>query len=308
MGNPRVLVLHDRPAPADLLESVRKSAPEIDFAVVGRLTELLNKLSHESYDAVVCLMESEKELSAVIRVRKKDPDVPVIVLAKPADPDLRRAAQKLGVSCVVDREADAFALAELVRRALATRRLSQELNAHAVRSQALAQDMRELAEETRRLSDLASEAVLPRSYSRLVPLLVEDQPEPAFHLIQAFAKAGMPFPLPVMKSVEEATAYLSGREPYDDRIRFPAPSLVLLDLDLEGEAAFALLRWIRKESPRPRLPVVALSASDGAEERRRAYELGVNSLLQKPDDAERLVDLVRSVGVYWTSFNLGLDI
>ncbi len=100
-------------------------------------------------------------------------------------------------------------------------------------------------------------------------------------------------------SGEEALDYLSGKGNYSDRVQYPLPSLVLLDLKLPKISGFEVLSWIRKNPVMNRLPVVVLtgSAEDGDIE--RAYNLGANSYLVKPFEMEDLRALVKSINAYW---------
>jgi len=63
-----------------------------------------------------------------------------------------------------------------------------------------------------------------------VILLAEDDPNDVFFMQRALAKAGINVPLQVVKDGQEALDYLAGAGKYNDRVEFPLPSLVLLDL------------------------------------------------------------------------------
>lgn len=113
-------------------------------------------------------------------------------------------------------------------------------------------------------------------------LLVEDN-ESDIDLIQrTFAKAGFFNPVKVVKTAEEAMAYLGNRSPYTDKQENPGPGLILLDLILPGIGGFEFLSWLRSRPEHEKVCVVVLTASTNLSYVRQAYQLGANSFLTKP--------------------------
>jgi len=79
------------------------------------------------------------------------------------------------------------------------------------------------------------------------------------------------------------------------------PSLLLLNL--EGASGLAVLEWLRRQPwLRKMLKVGLFAASDGAVTH-RAYELGVNSCLARPESPEGLLEMFLSIRQYWVSLN-----
>jgi CheY-like chemotaxis protein len=134
-------------------------------------------------------------------------------------------------------------------------------------------------------------------------LLVEDSPDDALLIQRAFRKANLANPVQLVRDGEEAVAYLSGKAPYDDRIRFPLPVFMLLDLKLPRRSGLEVLAWLRQESVVKRLPVVVLTSSRESVDVNRAYDLGVNSYLTKPVGFEALLEMVKNVNLYWLVLN-----
>jgi CheY-like chemotaxis protein len=93
------------------------------------------------------------------------------------------------------------------------------------------------------------------------------------------------------------TAYLSGSGPYSDRLEYPLPCFLLLDVAAQG--AFEALTWIRGHRDFRRLPVIVFTQSTDLEQIDRAYALGANSYLVKPFDPEKLRELVKAINAYW---------
>jgi CheY-like chemotaxis protein len=134
-------------------------------------------------------------------------------------------------------------------------------------------------------------------------LLVEDDPGDVFRIQRAFRKANLVSSLEVVTDGEKAIQYLSGQDPYQDRDRSPLPVLVLLDLKLPRYSGFEVLSWLRTESNLKQLPVVVLTSSDYQLDIDRAYELGANSYLAKPPAPDALLEMVQTVGLYWSVLN-----
>ena len=113
-------------------------------------------------------------------------------------------------------------------------------------------------------------------------LLVEDDENDVALVRRAFAKAGSSAAMKVVKSAEEAMAYLKNEPPYENREENPAPGLVLLDLKLPGLDGFELLRWIRSQTELEGLRVCVLTSSPLYRDLCHAHQLGANSFLTKP--------------------------
>jgi CheY-like chemotaxis protein len=135
-------------------------------------------------------------------------------------------------------------------------------------------------------------------------LLVEDDPSD-YRLIQrAFNKLGQDFHMFRLVDGEEALSYMSGDRPFDNRALHPMPQVVLLDIKLPRRSGFEVLQWLRRQdSPLRRIPVVMLTSSRHGADVNRAYDLGANSYLVKPDTNMQLEELASRFKEYWLSLN-----
>ncbi len=137
-----------------------------------------------------------------------------------------------------------------------------------------------------------------------VILLVEDREDDIFLIRKAFAKALLNNPLHVVRTGEEAVAYLSGMGKYSQRDEYPLPALVLLDLKLPGMDGFDVLSWVRQQHGLRGLPVVVLTSSSEIRDVNRAYALGANSFFVKELDFEHSVDIADLLRRYWIQKSL----
>jgi CheY-like chemotaxis protein len=139
-------------------------------------------------------------------------------------------------------------------------------------------------------------------------LLVEDDPNDVLLMQRAFRKANLTNPLHVARDGLEAIEYLSHQGKFTDATRYPAPTLILLDLKMPRKNGFEILEWLRQQPGLKRTVAVVLSSSDERADINRAYDLGANSYLVKPGDFEALVELVTTLASYWLTANVNSDL
>ena len=135
-------------------------------------------------------------------------------------------------------------------------------------------------------------------------MVVEDNTADSLLLRRAFGKAEVEANIVRAKDGDDAVSYLDGLGEYQDRERYPIPTLILLDIKLPRRSGFEVLSWIRKDiRPLRRVPVVILTSSQHSIDVNRAYELGANAYTVKPDTLAELVGLVASIKSFWLSSN-----
>jgi CheY-like chemotaxis protein len=135
-------------------------------------------------------------------------------------------------------------------------------------------------------------------------LVVEDDPYDAKLIVRAIKKSRILNPVETVGDGEAAIAYLGGQSPYDDRIQYPLPVLILLDLKMPKLSGFEVLEWIRAQPGLRRIPVVVLTSSSMTSDVSRAYDLGANSYLVKPVGTDAFVDLLKTIELYWIVTNV----
>lgn len=134
-------------------------------------------------------------------------------------------------------------------------------------------------------------------------LLVEDDPNDVLLIRRAFHKIGSETPLHVVEDGERAVSWLNGDGELADRDRHPQPDLLLLDLKLPRFSGFEVLQWLRGQPGLRRLPVIVLTGSRESSDVNRALDLGANSYLVKPVGFDALLDIVRTLDLYWLTYN-----
>src|SRR5437762_12410408 len=78
-------------------------------------------------------------------------------------------------------------------------------------------------------------------------LIAEDSESDIFFMLRVMEQAGVLNPIFVVRDGKEAMAYLQGNGQYADRVTYPTPGIVLLDLKMPGIDGFEVLRWRRTQ-------------------------------------------------------------
>jgi len=131
----------------------------------------------------------------------------------------------------------------------------------------------------------------------LLILHVEDDENDALLFQKACERAGLPAQVYRVDGADEAKAYLSGEAAYADRVQYPFPHIVVLDLKMPRVDGFELLKWLRRTEPFAELPVLIFTASMSREDKSRAMAEGASSYFVKPSSFEALVKMVERFGV-----------
>jgi len=126
-------------------------------------------------------------------------------------------------------------------------------------------------------------------------LLVEDNEGDVFIFKRFAQKAGIKNPVQVVRTGEEAVAYLAGQGRYAARSQYPLPLFVLLDLKLPLKDGLDVLQWIRANPEIKSLSVVVLTSSAEPRDVERAYSLGALSYLIKPASKETLAQMMSAL-------------
>ena len=135
-------------------------------------------------------------------------------------------------------------------------------------------------------------------------LLVEDNRMDVELTLDAFKEARLLNTIYVSPNGQDALDYLFGRGKYADRITYPMPNLVLLDLKLPGVDGFEVLRQVKSAPILRRLPVIILTSSREEGDRALTYDIGANSYIVKPVSFNGFLDVIKQIEGYWISLNV----
>ena len=137
----------------------------------------------------------------------------------------------------------------------------------------------------------------------LHPILIAEDDEDDYLLtIEALKEAGVDTQIKWVKDGEELMNYL---EPLGDSRKKPhaeLPSLILLDLNMPRKDGREVLDEIKKNETLRKIPVIVLTTSKADTDISHAYDLGVNSYIQKPVRFNEFVEVVKVLSNYW--FNI----
>ncbi len=112
-------------------------------------------------------------------------------------------------------------------------------------------------------------------------LYVENSPDDVELAKLIFRQLKVSNPLQVVRSGPEALDYLLGRGQFADRIKYPFPGVVWLDIAMPEQDGFEVLTHIRETDGLRDLPVFMFSNFDEPEDHERAKQLGANGYMAK---------------------------
>ena len=134
-------------------------------------------------------------------------------------------------------------------------------------------------------------------------VLVEDDEDDVFFFQRAMQKVDWPGAIQILRNGAEAITYLTGAQSGTDLRQHPAPSLVILDLNLPINTGLDVIEALRNCDPDNTTPVVVLTSSTSQLDVRDAYRLGANCYFNKPSDPDGLVDLLKVLKAHWIDYN-----
>ena len=129
-------------------------------------------------------------------------------------------------------------------------------------------------------------------------LLVEDNPMDLDLTLRAFERKRFSNRIDVARDGEEALAFMerwdAGEAP---------PAVILLDINLPKVNGLEVLRQLKEHPRHRRIPVVMLTSSRADRDLLAAYDLGVNSYIEKPVSFDKFIDVAGQIELYWYVLN-----
>ena len=134
-------------------------------------------------------------------------------------------------------------------------------------------------------------------------VIAEDDEDDYLLTMEALKEAGIESQIKWVKNGEELMDYLNsitksssvvegGKNPRK-------PRLILLDLNMPRKDGREVLEDIKKNSVLRQIPIIVLTTSKADIDVSHAYDLGVNSFIQKPVRFSDFVDVIKVLSHYW---------
>jgi CheY-like chemotaxis protein len=134
---------------------------------------------------------------------------------------------------------------------------------------------------------------------KLVILVAEDDPNDLELLRHVVSDHGVEVNFQSAHDGEQVISYLRGESPFADRVIYPIPDIVVLDLKMPRVNGFEVLEWLRQQPGLARIPVVVLSGSGLETDIEEAYRLGANTYFTKPGQLAELRKIIGTLIDYW---------
>src|SRR5688572_23431444 len=133
----------------------------------------------------------------------------------------------------------------------------------------------------------------------LTILVAEDTEDDALFLERGFRKAGLRNPLQILTDGTEVLKYLKAEGKYEDRQKYPFPSVFFTDIKMPKLSGFEVLQWLRDHPECRIIPTIVFSSSAEPEDVKRAYQIGANAYFVKPTTLGELEEMVRYAYEFW---------
>jgi two-component system, response regulator len=130
-------------------------------------------------------------------------------------------------------------------------------------------------------------------------LIAEDDEDDYLLTLEALKEAGVDTPVKWVKDGEELMGYLEPVGTTAQKSSPEFPSLILLDLNMPRKDGREVLDEIKKNKALRKIPIVVLTTSEAETDINHAYDLGVNSYIQKPVRFNEFVEVVKVLSHYW---------
>lgn len=131
-------------------------------------------------------------------------------------------------------------------------------------------------------------------------LLVEDDKRDMELALRAFRRARITNVVHVVNDGAAALEFLFATESYEYRKSQPQPGLILLDLKLPKVDGLEVLRRIKADPSRKKIPVIVLTGSDNAPDIAECQRLGAEGCLMKPVGFKNLSEATPHLSMGWT--------
>jgi CheY-like chemotaxis protein len=130
-------------------------------------------------------------------------------------------------------------------------------------------------------------------------LIAEDDEDDYLLTLEALKEAGVDTPVKWVKDGEELMGYLEPFRTTTQKSSPEYPSLILLDLNMPRKDGREVLDEIKQNKELRKIPIIVLTTSEAETDINHAYDLGVNSYIQKPVRFNEFVEVIKVFSHYW---------
>ncbi len=130
-------------------------------------------------------------------------------------------------------------------------------------------------------------------------LIVEDDENDRLLIEEAIDASGVDVNIQFARNGIELMDNLNNKQQSKEQIRIKLPRLILLDLNMPKMDGRDAIKKINSHPEFKQIPVVVFTTSIAQEDVSQSYELGVNSVIRKPDSYEMLLDFMNVLLNYW---------
>jgi CheY-like chemotaxis protein len=130
-------------------------------------------------------------------------------------------------------------------------------------------------------------------------LTVDDRDDDRYLLERMLRRVGVTNPFHSLSDGHQAIRYFNGDFPFADRVRYPIPAIVFLDLHMPLIGGREVLDWLHALNFTHRIFTFIYSDIQNVGDVKEFYRLGADSFLSKPINELELRNLVTYIPAPW---------
>ena len=130
-------------------------------------------------------------------------------------------------------------------------------------------------------------------------LIADDDPDDRQLTQEALVECRLANDVHFVADGEQLLDYLHRRGKFEQLSGAQLPGLILLDLNMPRKDGREALGEIKADKNLRHIPIVILTTSRDEKDVFLGYDLGANSVIVKPVTFEGLVEVIKTLGVYW---------
>jgi len=135
---------------------------------------------------------------------------------------------------------------------------------------------------------------------RLDILLVDDDNADVGLFARAVEKSGLGICLRSLTAGKQAIDYLEAKGEYGNRLLYPLPDIIVLDLKMPLVNGFDFLAWRKASGLFSAIPVVVFSGSKAQTEISKVFDLGADKHIIKPLQVQGWENAVKEIWCFAT--------